>query len=207
MHASGRQYDLDSGCRRLFEVLADQRTEPGQACATEDAGSKLQAAYFAHTRLFRHVRLGIKRDVNTLDRIQRENQLKASFLLRSKSLLQILVKAHQVIGQTANNSTVGPRSIRLYGSHAAKAQCVNKAKCRNPIEFGAKQGTALIYQSNLIKGSHDFTETQSDVHTLDDQLVRATIVKQSTGVALIYDYSYLYFRGTVNDNSAIGIRH
>ena len=58
---------------------------------------------FAHTRLFRHVRLGIKRDVNTLDRIQRKNQLKASFLLLSKTLVQILAKAHQVIGQTANN--------------------------------------------------------------------------------------------------------
>jgi hypothetical protein len=137
-HASGRQHDLDTGCRRLFEVLADQRTEPGQACAREGAGSKLRAACFAHTRLFRHVRLGIKRDVNTLDRIQRENQLKSSFLLLSKSLVQILAKAHQVIGQTANNSTVGPRSIRFYGSHAAKAQCVNKAKSRNPIEFGAK---------------------------------------------------------------------
>jgi hypothetical protein len=66
---------------------------------------------------------------------------------------------------------------------------------------------ALIYQSNLIKGSHDFTENLSDGHTLDDQLVRATIVKQSTGVTLIYDYSCLYFRGTDNDNSAIGTRH
>ena len=47
--------------------------------------------------------LGMKRDVNTLDRIQRKNQLKASFLLRSKTLVPILAKAHQVIGQTANN--------------------------------------------------------------------------------------------------------
>lgn len=102
-HASGRQHDLDTGSRRLFEVPADQRTEPGQACAREGAGSKLRAACFAHTRLFRHVRLGIKRDVNTLDRIQRKNQLKASFLVLSETLVQTLAKAHQVIGQTANN--------------------------------------------------------------------------------------------------------
>jgi len=102
-HASGRQQDLDTRCSRLFEVSADQRTEPSQICAREGAGSKLRAACFAHTRLFRHVRLGMKRCVNTLDRIQRKNQLKASFLLRSKTLVPILAKAHQVIGQTANN--------------------------------------------------------------------------------------------------------
>ena len=115
-------------------------------------------------------------------------------------------KAKRLLAQSRNNKTQD-KQLKLYSGHAPEVGRISKGKSRNLYEFGAKVSIATTLKGTLIVVARAFPGNPYDDHTLNEQLEKAAISMQASGMKPETANVDLGYRGVYRDNLGIDIKY
>ena len=194
------EYPLDSKllhkAREQLVALAKEAGLTLRQTYTRLGRSALRkAASYGHAKQYKRMAKQVKKLRGFLGRVVRDVGRKATGLVLSSKMQDLLEKARHLLTQTKTSKN------KLYSLHAPEVECIAKGKAHKRYEFGCKVALVITHKQGLALSAQAMHGNPYDGHTLPVSLTHS---EKISGIAIETSFVDLGYKGhDVSDKQVI----
>lgn len=145
-----------------------------------------KAASYGHAQQYKRMAKQVKKLRGFLGRVVRDVERKATGLVLSSKMQDLLEKARHLLTQTKTSKN------KLYSLHAPEVECIAKGKAHKRYEFGCKVALVITHKQGLALSAQAMHGNPYDGHTLQDSLTHS---EKISGIAIETSFVDLGYKG------------